>query len=426
MNKNRMKWICAMLVSAIVMNTLPAAAEASAGDTTHMGEGAESGTGSAEDNKTENSTDNKAENSTDNNTENGTDNKTENSTDDNTENSTEDKTENSTDDKTENGTDNNTENSTDDNKDNNTDNSTEGTETPETDDGKSSEDNMEDSVSENSDNAETMLIPIKEDTGLRIEVPTELPFVIDPFEITGRGQVYSQDFQIINRSAERVKVTLTEIKYSFKNNKDFRAVSALEDIDDTSDKKDIFLTLDIEETGETLAITDQSPLKNYSFLLASGNGDGEESGESDRITFSIGGSVNPSPRSEWYRNDVRIEILYTFEPASAETTESSISDDSFESITAPEEDNETETQEDMQETETESEESMQETESQEDKETETQESVPSDAVKDSTEEKTVVIAAVSWHTEEIYERLKYLEDRNIQIIKLKEIVPQII
>lgn len=35
--------------------------------------------------------------------------------------------------------------------------------------------------------------------------------------------------------------------------------------------------------------------------------------------------------------------------------------------------------------------------------------------------KTIVIASVSWHTEEIYERLKYLEDQGIGLVKLREI-----
>jgi hypothetical protein len=58
--------------------------------------------------------------------------------------------------------------------------------------------------------------PAPKDEILHVIVPKALDFVIDPFEIAGRGQVYSEPQTIENRGDTDVLVTFSELSSSLK------------------------------------------------------------------------------------------------------------------------------------------------------------------------------------------------------------------
>jgi hypothetical protein len=139
---------------------------------------------------------------------------------------------------------------------------------------------------------------------LNVVVPSNIDFVIDPIEIAGRGQVYSNARPIENRGEYDVLFMITEVNVIFANTGDF--VPMFEPFESTlyDAEKKIYLALTLGDA--TSAITNANVEMEpavISRLLNAGS----------RCPISIIGNVNPYSEAEWRDGDVKIQIIYQIE-----------------------------------------------------------------------------------------------------------------
>lgn len=183
--------------------------------------------------------------------------------------------------------------------------------------------------------------------GVNIEIPMDLSFSIDPIDLMEKGQIQSKEYTFKNNSDRDVRITFSEIYYTFSNEEDFRSLDSLEELNPYSTTKDIFLylenvspkvkleTLDsqelevtdenfdpnIEETENTeeemdidnyyqleeqkVVITDEMQYDACSFVLS-----GNKNSSKNKITFRLNGAVTEFPEEPWEDSDIEIHVSY--------------------------------------------------------------------------------------------------------------------
>lgn len=158
------------------------------------------------------------------------------------------------------------------------------------------------------------------DDVLTVIVPSKLDFTIDPFEVSGKGQIYSDVFLIQNYSNEDVAVRLENIKYIFANDDDFLSLDAPPDIPfglaHNSDLKEIYMVLHYENRDwENFLITAKERSETADIILRAAEYDSEGKfvalNEESTLSFSFSGMVNHMPAKQWENKDVTVSIEYT-------------------------------------------------------------------------------------------------------------------
>lgn len=171
-----------------------------------------------------------------------------------------------------------------------------------------------------SDNSIAALSLPQENPVIQLEVPTQLPFMIDPYEIAGAGQIYSADFLITNKSTFPVDIDITKISYTL-NDESIKPSGEPIPADTTSTEKDIYLFLKWAEKkiGDSGVIVndyvdDSRVAANREDIITS------EEGWQPRvihlepgadIMFTLDGSVNAMAENPWKQKDISIELAYT-------------------------------------------------------------------------------------------------------------------
>lgn len=183
------------------------------------------------------------------------------------------------------------------------------------------------------------------DDGVNIEIPMDLSFSIDPINLMEKGQIQSKEYNFKNNSDRDVRITLSEIYYTFSNDKDFRCLKSYDELNPYSETKDIYLYLEnnsekvkletlgsqelflkdfnpnIEEDSEQdienadtyyplreqkVVITDEVQYDACSFILS-----GKQDSSKSKISFHLNGAVSEFPDESWDNSDVEIHVLYS-------------------------------------------------------------------------------------------------------------------
>lgn len=200
------------------------------------------------------------------------------------------------------------------------------------------------------------------DDGVNIEIPMDLSFSIDPINLMEKGQILSKEYTFKNNSDRDVRITFSEIHYTFSNEQDFRSLKSLDELNPYSTTKDIFLYLEnvspkvkleasdsqelkepakdfdpnVEEETEgngeevevvsyhqmeeqKIVITDEIQNNACSFILS-----GNKNSSTNKITFRFNGAVTEFPEEPWENGDVTINVVYDciFETKEEKTLES--------------------------------------------------------------------------------------------------------
>lgn len=168
------------------------------------------------------------------------------------------------------------------------------------------------------------------DKYINVALPLEVPFCIDPYDLTGLGQIHSERFSVTNLGDCDAIVTFDSVQYIFADGSECISVSdpeAEEFTGEESREKAFYMTLNIydgEEAMQTI-ITDQKQSDIASFYLsATGPASNEEEAEfieGGSIYFDFSGAVNARTDKEWLSNDVTVIISYRVELISNEEAE---------------------------------------------------------------------------------------------------------
>lgn len=149
---------------------------------------------------------------------------------------------------------------------------------------------VEDSVSENDLN--------ESDTVLQIDVPERIDFMIDPWEIMGRGQIYSNEFTIHNTGNVPIFLDMSDIGCYFSEestaviNQDFSTIY-------NDERKAVYLEL-VFNFGDRIIISEQSV--SYGRILNPG----------EKIIFWFTGKVSNSSFDKWKSGEISIKFEYSF------------------------------------------------------------------------------------------------------------------
>jgi hypothetical protein len=152
---------------------------------------------------------------------------------------------------------------------------------------------------------------------LNVLIPLSLDFTLDPFEINGRGSVYSDTFKIENHSDFDVVITFSDISVTFANQTDFLPLPRPFNDGAHEYLKAIYLLLDFGR-ADTPPVIATSP---YAAGLSVAVPLSEPGAGPSTCALSISGNLNPNPAQSWVSGDVRINVKYTIEAVIAQDEE---------------------------------------------------------------------------------------------------------
>lgn len=167
------------------------------------------------------------------------------------------------------------------------------------------------------DTSEAVQLTQEEESGydgsevLNVAVPLTVSIVIDPFEISGKGQIYSDLYEITNFGDADVLLTFTDIQVTFADDTNFEALAKPFDDRTDSDLKSIYLLLNFGRDNITpVAITDPAREDDITIPLA---GNQADANGNSFLSFYFSGNVNHLPEVGWKDGDVKISISYKLE-----------------------------------------------------------------------------------------------------------------
>jgi hypothetical protein len=137
-----------------------------------------------------------------------------------------------------------------------------------------------------------------------VAVPANFNFTLDPYEIGGRGQVYSDDFEFVNYGDTDVTLVITDAEVLFTGQGEFAAVPDEVGADFAAAPAEKTIQLILNTEDQQLILTDAAaqPLE---ISIAAGA----------PVTVSISGSLNPYPAEEWQDGDIKIQVSYSITAA---------------------------------------------------------------------------------------------------------------
>lgn len=134
-----------------------------------------------------------------------------------------------------------------------------------------------------------------------VSLPSVFEFVIDPYEIAGRGSVYSEPYRMTNTGLNTVQVEVQIVGVSAPGG-DVVFLSSPADPLDAAPQKRIYLTL-AGPGGQSCLLSGEGA-EPLSFVLDSG----------ETAELFLKGSVPPLSEGEWQPGDVHVSMNFQMEP----------------------------------------------------------------------------------------------------------------
>ena len=159
--------------------------------------------------------------------------------------------------------------------------------------------------------AESLAYTVSADV-VNVIVPINVNITIDPLELGGKGQIYSDVFKIENDGDNDVLLTFTDIQVTFSDAMNFEALAQPFNEGIGSNLKSIFMQVDFGRSDVPPAIiTDFTTTKEAITIPLSATQD--DATETSMLQLNFSGSVNYAPSVAWEDNDVKICMTYKLE-----------------------------------------------------------------------------------------------------------------
>ncbi len=142
----------------------------------------------------------------------------------------------------------------------------------------------------------------KEVHTIAVQIPKNLNFVMDPYNLCEKGTVWSESRAFRNNGETAVRLTLEDVKCILNSGITVAESDAREeDIVDSSDK--VLLLQLIMGNGDVLDITTEG--SEFEVILNPG----------EELSISVGGVLSREPQESWQSGDVSIEMTYDIQIA---------------------------------------------------------------------------------------------------------------
>lgn len=132
----------------------------------------------------------------------------------------------------------------------------------------------------------------EESATTRLEVPQKFDIVLDPWEMDGRGQIYSEEYTIKNTGEKKGTLKLTGIA-----NGDDVDIRSDDNNINNGDGRNIFIEMVVNGESRIALLPEGA---DYETML--------EAGESVTLTFT--GKMNVNARDGWRNNNVKLMVIY--------------------------------------------------------------------------------------------------------------------
>jgi hypothetical protein len=150
--------------------------------------------------------------------------------------------------------------------------------------------------------------PDYDDATLNVVIPSSVRITIDPFEISGKGQIFSGAYAIKNLGDTDVELSFTDMRVTFANDRDFETLALPFDENAASERKAIYMVLDFGRSDiPPVVLTD--PLRENEIRIPIRTAQNDPEG-ADSLSLSFSGSVNHAPDVAWQSGDVSISLTY--------------------------------------------------------------------------------------------------------------------
>jgi hypothetical protein len=153
---------------------------------------------------------------------------------------------------------------------------------------------------------------------LNVVLPAEVPFTIDPFEISGRGQIYSAVFPVRNMGETDALLTFTDMRVYFAHgDTEIVPMPALFDTD-AAEMKAVCLVLNFGRDDLPPQILTDENREAMPVLL---RGTENDPGGADSLALSFSGAVSCYPPADWQSGDITVQLTYAIHGVTPEFAE---------------------------------------------------------------------------------------------------------
>ena len=146
-----------------------------------------------------------------------------------------------------------------------------------------------------------------------VAMPLSLDFTIDPYELAGRGPVYSDGHVLENLGDHDVILTFVDIEVIFSEDADIIPLPQPFDGPDDTEEKAIYLLLDFGRPDVQPLVLTAPPDEMPRIYLSATDDD------ASFCMLTISGDVTPYPDREWASGDVKIRITFIIESTQADS-----------------------------------------------------------------------------------------------------------
>lgn len=152
----------------------------------------------------------------------------------------------------------------------------------------------------------TKMVEVADNPVISVVVPTSFMMTIDPYELNDRGTIYSEEWQMINKSSVDIDVAITETELTI--NRDGYNIS----------QKNCRMYINYKMAEDVRKIELPEGVTNHlmEFQMKASvydeNGEYVESGENSIATFSVDGSISEGSETYWKSGDISIFMAYSF------------------------------------------------------------------------------------------------------------------
>lgn len=186
----------------------------------------------------------------------------------------------------------------------------------------------------------------KDDAMIQVSLPASLDFFLDPYDLSGRGTLFSPEYSIINYSNVDIELELYDFAYSFSDNGSFLSCAEAPDREVKLYEKAVFMFVRqivkprIDESGnlaessdaqifdrsnEDFIITDTAEDSVLKIRLKAANYDEDGSfvslNEDSVFLFTLMGDITNGHSAPWKTGDLELKMVYRWEAILPEKTD---------------------------------------------------------------------------------------------------------
>jgi hypothetical protein len=146
---------------------------------------------------------------------------------------------------------------------------------------------------------------------LNVLVPMRVSVTIDPFELNGEGQIFSEPYYINNQGDYDVLLTFTDLVITYSDENNFEPLAHPFSAQSGSKLKSIYMLMKFDRNDMADVILTNTEREGEVTIHLTSNL--QDDGNS-YISFSFEGNVNELPDTAWTSGDVHFDLVYTLTP----------------------------------------------------------------------------------------------------------------